>query len=267
MRARILVAVAATGVALLVTTPFVAQAAGSVTSADIVNETIKSKDIKNDAIKGVDIADGSLTGGDVADGGLTGADVGDGSLSGADLAPSAVGGSAVQDDSLTGADIDESTLTIPNRAGKKTFAGVSFESRDGGTTKNYLSGGGISSAGGAAYFQVHLDLPQGARITRITFYDRDEGDGTNYMFLTAFTPATGQTDDLTFGTSSGASSAIQSTVLTPNTVVDNGLRDYTLLFRHGSTSPSYVLYGATVEYSFTATVGSGQKPPPDAHSE
>ena len=43
MRARILVAVTATGVGLLVTTPFVAQAAGSVTSADIINETIKSK--------------------------------------------------------------------------------------------------------------------------------------------------------------------------------------------------------------------------------
>ena len=53
---------------LLATNPLVAQAAGFITSADIVNSTIKGKDVKNESLKGKDVKDGSLTSSDLAAG-------------------------------------------------------------------------------------------------------------------------------------------------------------------------------------------------------
>ena len=45
---------------LLATNPLVAQAAGFITSADIVNSTIKGKDVKNNALTGKDIKESTL---------------------------------------------------------------------------------------------------------------------------------------------------------------------------------------------------------------
>ncbi len=62
-------------------------AATLVTSADIVDGTIKSVDVKDGALRGADVQNGSLASADVADGSLTGRDVRNGSLTAADLAP------------------------------------------------------------------------------------------------------------------------------------------------------------------------------------
>jgi hypothetical protein len=86
MRSKLLVGSAGIAVAfLLATNPLVAQAAGFITSGDIVNDTIKSKDIKNDGIKGKDVKSSTLDGSDVADSSLTGAELADGSLTGGDM--------------------------------------------------------------------------------------------------------------------------------------------------------------------------------------
>jgi hypothetical protein len=60
---------------LLATSPVVAQAAAFITSADIVNNTIKSKDVKDNALKGQDVKDGSLTGVDIANGSVADIDL------------------------------------------------------------------------------------------------------------------------------------------------------------------------------------------------
>ena len=67
MRAKLLVGSIAVGAAVLVATPFAAQAVAFITSGDIVNETIKSKDVKNNNLKGVDVKDNSLTGADISE--------------------------------------------------------------------------------------------------------------------------------------------------------------------------------------------------------
>ena len=104
MRSKLLIGGLGAAVAfLLATSPVVAQAAGFITSGDIVNNTIKSKDVKDNNLQGKDVKDGTLTSGDVADGSLTGGDVADGSLTGGDVA----------DNSLTGTDVNESTLVLP----------------------------------------------------------------------------------------------------------------------------------------------------------
>jgi len=61
MRSKILIGGLGAAVAfLLATSPVVAQAAGFITSGDIVNSTIKSKDVKNDGLKGKDINESTL---------------------------------------------------------------------------------------------------------------------------------------------------------------------------------------------------------------
>jgi len=61
MRSKLLIGgMAAAAAILLATNPLIAQAAGFITSADIVNGTIKGKDVKNDSIKGQDVNEASL---------------------------------------------------------------------------------------------------------------------------------------------------------------------------------------------------------------
>jgi hypothetical protein len=66
MRSKLLVGGLAAVVAfLLATNPLVAHAAAFISSADIINNTIKSGDVKNNSLKGADIKDNKLTGNDV----------------------------------------------------------------------------------------------------------------------------------------------------------------------------------------------------------
>lgn len=66
MRSKLLVGGLAAVVAfLLATNSLVAQAAAFISSADIINNTIKSGDVKNNSLKGADIKDNKLTGADV----------------------------------------------------------------------------------------------------------------------------------------------------------------------------------------------------------
>jgi hypothetical protein len=81
MRSKLLIGgIAAVAAFLLATNSLVAQAAAFISSADIINNTIKSKDVKNNALKGKDVKDGSLKGVDVADGSLTSADLAAGTI-------------------------------------------------------------------------------------------------------------------------------------------------------------------------------------------
>lgn len=77
---------------LLATNPLVAQAAGFITSADIVNSTIKGKDVKNNGLTGKDIQESTLgevplatTAKNVAAGSINSSSVADGSLTAADV--------------------------------------------------------------------------------------------------------------------------------------------------------------------------------------
>src|SRR4051794_12911296 len=81
-------------IALFVALGGVAYAAGTIGSADVINNSLRSVDLKDGAaVDGVDVVDGSLTG--------------------ADIHSPSLGGDQVLDDSLTGFQIDESTLDLP----------------------------------------------------------------------------------------------------------------------------------------------------------
>jgi hypothetical protein len=71
MRSKLLIGGLGAAVAfLLATSPVVAQAAGFITSGDIVNNTIKSKDVKDHNLQGKDVKADSLTGAEVNEGTL-----------------------------------------------------------------------------------------------------------------------------------------------------------------------------------------------------
>ena len=73
MRSKLLIGGLAAVVAfLLATSSLVAQAAAFISSADIINNTIKSGDVKNNSLKGVDIKDNKLTGADINEATLSG---------------------------------------------------------------------------------------------------------------------------------------------------------------------------------------------------
>ncbi len=81
MRSKILIGVLGVAVAfLLATNPLVAQAAGFISSADIINNTVKSQDIKNNHVKSKDIRDNTIKSRDVKDGTLTHPDLTTGSI-------------------------------------------------------------------------------------------------------------------------------------------------------------------------------------------
>jgi hypothetical protein len=103
-----------------------AYAANTVSSADIIDGTVRSVDVLDNGLTGTDIAGltgadvsfnsltgadvTALTGADVTNGTLGGADVADGSITGTDV--SGLTGADVNANSLTGSDIDESTLSV-----------------------------------------------------------------------------------------------------------------------------------------------------------
>jgi hypothetical protein len=62
-----------------------ADAAAMITSADIVNETIRSEDIKNGEVKSSDIATGAVGSNDIFDGGIKSIDIAEDAISGREL--------------------------------------------------------------------------------------------------------------------------------------------------------------------------------------
>ena len=69
--------------------------------------SVTSKQVKNSSLRGIDVKDGGLTGADLADGSVTAADLAPGTGTGGSpgLAPGSVDGTTVKDGSLTGADL------------------------------------------------------------------------------------------------------------------------------------------------------------------
>jgi hypothetical protein len=127
---------------------------GSLTGADIFNNTISGADITNGSLTGADVFDNTIGSGDITNGSLTGADIANESIGAADIGSQQVGpdevindsllqsdiragavtGDEVLDNSLTGTDINESTLNLPPTT-TATFAGSGTVTLDESFTK------------------------------------------------------------------------------------------------------------------------------------
>jgi hypothetical protein len=108
-------------VALFIALSGTAYAAGTVGSADIIDESILSQDIKNGEVKTLDIAPNAIGTGRLADGAVQNQDlaadsvttdkVKDETLKALDIAPESLGSGRIKDGTLTGADILNGSLT------------------------------------------------------------------------------------------------------------------------------------------------------------
>jgi hypothetical protein len=107
---------------------------GSLTGADIFNNTVSGADITNGSLTGADVFDNTIGGADITNGSLTGADVADTSslepgdiheeallfnntLNSNDIGPGAVGTSEVSDGSLNDEDIAQGTFNFEANIG------------------------------------------------------------------------------------------------------------------------------------------------------
>ena len=115
-------------------------------------------------------------------------------------------------------------------------------------------GVGQQICNGNGEFRAEADLPDGARINRVTFFFRDNSPTANFDFgLVAFlAPADGSiNDDLTPPTSSsGASDSVRKIEITPLSpvVIDNAKSDMELAVNYGACGEDLILYGARIKY-------------------
>ncbi len=99
---------------LLLIATGVAQAAATIGSKQIKNNSVKSVDIKDNSLKSADIKNNSLKSADIKDNSLKSADIKKNSLQAGDLAPNSVGGSEITDDSVTADELAPGAVPFPN---------------------------------------------------------------------------------------------------------------------------------------------------------
>jgi hypothetical protein len=95
---------------LLVLTTGAAYAHGPVTSADIVNGTIRSIDIGSGEVKSGDIGNSTIRSADIFNGGVKSADVATDTLTAADLASNSVGQLEIQTDGVAATEISDNSI-------------------------------------------------------------------------------------------------------------------------------------------------------------
>lgn len=138
----------------------------------------------------------------------------------------------------------------------KTFSGVEFQPRTSVLTYSNAGAGAlgvVATANAGSLFTLRVDLPQGATLTEVVWYIRDNNASSSAsMYTSRFLPSDDALTDVTasFTTTAGASTAIQAIVATPASVVvvDNSVATYLLQVSLGSTS-NMTLFGARVGYT------------------
>jgi hypothetical protein len=172
-----------------------------------------------------------------------------GSVGTKQLEKNAVTGAKVKNRSLTAADLKKATLF-----GTSTVVtGVDFRGRSSTSTYEFTNGGSIRRTAGTDFFVAAPDLPQGAIVTKVTFYVVDN-DATNIeLAFTSYEPATGTGADYVYSSTSGlpSSAAVQAveTTLTVPAVVDRSTKGYYVMIAPTVSSTAQKIFGARVHYT------------------
>ena len=114
------------------------------------------------------------------------------------------------------------------------------------------SGPGRTTSSGDAGFIASLDLPQGARVTRVTGYFVDSNPTQDItFFLSRLDPSAGDIETLAQVSSDGSSSAVRSASFEPSgVVVDNETRAFSLSAEFPGFDPSNIVFhGMSVQYT------------------
>jgi hypothetical protein len=129
--------------------------------------------------------------------------------------------------------------------------GSQFSPRKSTSTYDYVSNGTIYQNGGTDFrFQAPLYLPQGAQVTKLTFYFVDTAAQDETLWLTRYIPGTSNQDQASV-TSSGSTAGLRTASVTgsPITIIDNSTYAYILSWGTGVATSANQLAGAKVEYT------------------
>lgn len=170
-------------------------------------------------------------------------------------------GSAPQPPSESGADALAAPQAAPSAAVTgatytKTFVGHDFRPRSSLCGFEYEAGGAIYANlldGNIEnnVFIVNLDLPNGAVVTRVTFYFVDNSDTFNIaLFLSSYTVSKSYSNLITFSTTGYSSStAVQNKAWSGSITIDS-TRSYTLRMLPTVATDAHQIVGARVEYTY-----------------
>ena len=146
--------------------------------------------------------------------------------------------------------VDSSGLVA--RFGKaRTWSAFHFA--PGRSSIDYSNAGpGRTTTTGMASFNAPLDLPQGARVTRVTGYFVDNNPTQDLtFFLVRNNPSAGDAEVLGQVSTDGSSSAVRSVSFEPSgVVIDNETRAFSISGQFPGYDPSnLVFHGMRVEYA------------------
>lgn len=135
----------------------------------------------------------------------------------------------------------------------RTFSGTRFQPTSSSMTYSPIGGAVYATAlpAGGYSFSLDFDLPPGATITEVVFFVVDNDATDMSLSLRSYNPETNSFVALESGSSSGASSALQTIVIPvdPPVQVDNATTSYRLRVAPGIASSSHQLRGARVGYT------------------
>jgi len=126
-------------------------------------------------------------------------------------------------------------------------AGTTLRPRDSSTAWDYTGGGCVSAAAGNDLFNIHLDLPDGARIDYLRIFYRDTSAANSRSWITSYDGA-GNLDDiitLTYSDNSGYGTKLSAY---SGHIVDTYNRAYVLNWVPYQIGSSMRLCGFRVAY-------------------
>ena len=209
----------------------------TVTSADIVDGTIRNVDIRNRTI----------TRGKVVLNTLTGAEIRESTLG---IVPNA--------DRLDGFHASQLVRKAESFTGYFSCAGTAWENASSGST--HFSSGSLKFSTNFATFRCSVNLPHGARVIAVNFGVRDLEAASNvfcFMFRTNMTAAIGTETLMASVNTNGTPENVRiSTTSITGPVIDNQNFAYYLSCSAGANS-NLGLYGGIVRYTVSGQRGAG----------
>jgi hypothetical protein len=225
-------------------------ASGSATAGVLIT----TADIRDETIRSADIRDGTIASGDVHDGALSGVDVAQDSVTDADVRESSLGNVA-DAARLDGKNASQFVRRAETFTRHFSCSGTAFENSFSAVAYTLDVASKQGDGGGQPLFRCSVDIPDGAKVTSVSFAVHDTDDSQDIrcsMWRTDMTIVIGDetsmaNDLMTTGTPADAR-LTDTTIEQP--VIDNGRFSYFLQCRVGDDEATG-LYGATVTYRVT----------------
>ena len=225
---------------------FVALGGSAYAAAALPSNSVGTKQLKKSAVTAAKVKKNAITGAKILESSLGKVP----SATRADTATTAT--HAVSADSAVSASNADKLGGIgPGVFGTAArYSGVEFRPQDSGTTYAFFSGGAISRTGGPGlgWFAAPAHLPQGAAVTRLSFFFDNTGVGSaGYLFFNRYDLA-GATKEVTYleSTSTPGVGSVSGTIATPE-VIDNSRYAYVLVW--GPPAGTNHLLGAQLDYT------------------